>query len=601
MIHELRKIAKNIVRVVSGKTVHWEYSDRSGDDASRGLTPAEVDRIMLAANTGDVADLFRLAAELPEKNWDIFHALQTRQNAVLGCPWKIEPGDDSRAAKSAAEKLETELRAAGSLEELDSFHDLMCDLMRGLLPGVAVSEIVWGPGGKLLGFSSIDSKHLTLRDSRTPRLVTRDNSNGIELPRGKFIVHRLRVHGSDPVRGGLIRPLAWLHCFANVNVKDLLRFIERYGMPFAVAKVDKDAWDTELAKLKSLIRNFGPNGGGVFTRSTELELLQAANNTGDVYFRLLEYVGAAITKVVLGQTATAGDGGGWSNDGAQSQVRQDILESDCRWIENSVNTQICEIWNKFNSAENTPAPRLAIDSTPAEDIKQKYEAMKMRFDAMGVAIRAGLLTATAKLEEVVREVMELPELSTDSDALAEWKRTSGVKRPITLAETAKEQAPMAAPTSDPSRAAGAVPGTGTLPAALEAPLSVASALPQSDPSLSSAEGAVQTPSVVRTSKSIASGAVRRWLDPLQMQINAACDKQDAKAIADLAADPEAFFSNFDDSEVRAALEQNTLEAYARAKASSPSDPSHATAEPGALSGTGTLPAPSVVRTGGIQS
>ena len=68
-------------------------SDMSGWDASRGLTPALLNRILIAANAGDIADQSKLAAELEEKNHDIAQALQTRRLAVLGCPWTVEPGD----------------------------------------------------------------------------------------------------------------------------------------------------------------------------------------------------------------------------------------------------------------------------------------------------------------------------------------------------------------------------------------------------------------------------------------------------------------------------------------------------------------------------
>jgi phage gp29-like protein len=389
MIAEIRNITKAIIAIASGKQVHWTPDDRRTDDASRGLTPAAVDRIMVAANGGDAAELFRLAAELPEKNWDIFHALQTRRNAVLGCHWEIEPGDDSPAAKAAAEKLEQELRDSGSEQDMDSFYDLLGDLERALLPGVTVSEIIWEPGGSLAGFSFIEPHHLSFRDGRIPKMITVNFPLGIDLPRGKFIVHLLRAHGPDPVRGGLIRPLAWLHCFANMNVKDLLRFIERYGMPFTVAKVDQTTWNTELAKIKALIRSFGPDGGGVFTKSTEVELLQAANNTGDIYFRLLEYVGAAITKVVLGQTATSSAGGGFSKDGAQSDVRQDIKDADCRWLENTVNIQVAKHWAKHNYGDAVPAPRLKIDSDPESDEKAEADTNKVNAETVKVLSESG--------------------------------------------------------------------------------------------------------------------------------------------------------------------------------------------------------------------
>jgi len=482
MIFEVKQIVKAVSAIASGKFIHWQTNDRTVGDVSRGLTPAQVDFIMTAANAGDAAELFKLADELPEKNWDIFHALQTRRNAVLGCAWHLEPGDDSVAAKAAAEKLEAELRNCGSDQDMDSFYDLMGDLERALLPGVTVSEIIWEPGGSLAGFNFIEPHHLTLRDGRQPKLITVNIPLGMDLPRGKFVVHLLRAHGPDPVRGGLIRPLAWLHCFQNLNVKDLLRFIERYGMPFTVAKVDKDTWDKELGRLKSLIRSFGPDGGGVFTKSTEIQLLQAANNTGDIYFRLLEYVGAAITKIVLGQTATSSSGGGFSKDGAQSDVRQDIKDADCRWIENTFNVQISQHWTIFNCGDAVAAPQLKIHSEPESDEKADADTALVSAQTVKTLVDAGY----ALKDEEVTEKTGFTAVKTATPAPAAI--------PAALPVTSHQS-----PVTVPAPAAGSdKTGMQPAPSVVRTPALTALELPVTSP-----QSPVTNPTVLRT-----------WIGPL---------------------------------------------------------------------------------------
>lgn len=477
-------------------------SDRESFDVSRRLTPAEVDRIMTAANGGDVEELCRLCRELPEKNHDVAQALRTRRNALLGCKWEIMPGDDQPRAKTAAEALKTALEQTGGdyggeIGRLESFRRLPRLLSDALLPGFAAAEIVWRPGGiGFYGFRAVEQRFITFNKSFSPRLRLRENWSGVEFPSGKILFHTLDENGPDPVRGGLIRPLAWLHCFSNLTLKDLLSFVERYGMPFVVAKVDETTWKKEGSLLNSLIRNFGPNGGGVFSRNTELELLQAANNTGDVYFRLLEYIGDAITRVVLGQTASSGDSAGLSKGDAQSEVRQDILDADARSLEDTVNRDLFAPWTVYNYGSAVAAPRLIVQSEGSEDtaalagtIKTLYEGglqvadpaeiserfgltlerrpdpaaqgvpgtpppdaeetpaageddtvrtlnLKQKYDAMGVAIRAGLLTATPEIEEMVRQELKLPPVSPA--VLKAWEATGGIRQPITLKSTEAE-------------------------------------------------------------------------------------------------------------------------------------------------------------------
>ena len=111
-----------------------ETSDRVDYDVSTNITPEKIDQIMTSANTGDTEDQCRLSREILEKNADIMQALSTRKNAVIGSGWRMEPGDDSGAARMAAEQLQTALRACGG-DGSDAFEDLLEDLLGALLPG----------------------------------------------------------------------------------------------------------------------------------------------------------------------------------------------------------------------------------------------------------------------------------------------------------------------------------------------------------------------------------------------------------------------------------------------------------------------------------
>lgn len=367
-------------RPAIGAAVGWEPSDRAPGDVSRSLTPEKVDSIMQSANSGDTTRQCQLCAEIEEKNWDIAQALQTRRLAVAGLEWKVTPGDDSPKAKQAAEELEAELfqPAAAALPDgtmLNTMAETIAfELMGALLPGFAVSEIIWAASAKrmsIAGFNPIEQRHITFNASRAPLLILNQHPQGVALAPGKFIVHRHRSRGGDLARGGLIRPLAWLDVFSRLaGMKDLLRFIERYGMPFLVAKINDQAWATDRAKIQYLIRNFGSDGGACFTDAVQTELLQAANTTGDVYWKLLDYAAAAINKVVLGQVGTTGEGPGGLNNGAiQGAVRQDILAADAKMCGATLSAQLAAPWTMYNYGAGVAAPMIAPCLEDEEDLQ----------------------------------------------------------------------------------------------------------------------------------------------------------------------------------------------------------------------------------------
>ena len=364
--HASKTAAQNGSAPAAGRWTASEPGDRGRWLQTAEYTPMNVSRILEAANGGDIAELAIAAREILERNWEVILAMQVRKSALTGLEWGVEPGDSRPASKDAAIAFEEALKTAGDEPGLASFHELAGHLMDAVIAPLSAAEIVWGAGGSLAGFRPVGAWHFTFRNSETPLLVTDDERSGVPLPPAKFIVH---THGGvgDPARAGLIRTLIWLHVFQNYPVKDLVSFVERYGMPFVVAKVDRNAWENERGVMRNLIRSFGPNGGGVFTKSTELELLQASNSGGDVYFKLLEYTSRAITKVILGQLASSSESGGLSGGDAQSRVRGDLLEADARALESTIRTQLAVPWTRFNFGGAAAVPVLRFRNSAQED------------------------------------------------------------------------------------------------------------------------------------------------------------------------------------------------------------------------------------------
>lgn len=351
-----------------GRHTAWEESDQGWlAQVGRGLDPETVDRIMRAADAGDTAEMCALCEAIDDRSFGIGAALDTRRAAIAATPWKTIPGDESARADEIAAAAGEMLRATRPGDDLLTFGQAVhLELGSALLPGFAAPEIVWDKGGAgILGFASVPQKHFTFRNSR-PLLVTTDHPEGIELPPHKFLVHWHRAKGGTATRGGLVRACAWLRAFESLGYKDLLRFIERYGMPFLVAKVDEQSWKNERHVLRTIVRNFGPDGGAVLSRNTEIDLLQAANSDGEVYFRLVERLDQAAEKLILGQTATSGEGG-WSNSGAQHLVRMDIRDSDCAQIAESVYARILVPWTAWNYGPDAPAPRIEYEIAEAKD------------------------------------------------------------------------------------------------------------------------------------------------------------------------------------------------------------------------------------------
>lgn len=377
-------------------------SDRTRYASTTSYTPARLKTIFDAANSGDIEQLCLCGREILERNWDVIAAMEQRTDALCGCKWEVRPGDGTPEAAEAAKAFDAALTKAARLNELATFYDFCAHCMDAAVMPFSPSAIVWGEGGTLDGFQTLDAWNFTLREGFVPRLMTEEYPAGLpeEEQKYRFVFHQFRKK-SDPVRQGKIRVLAWLHCFQNWPIKDLFSFIERFGMPFVVAKVDQNAWENERQALHSMIRSFGPNGGGVFTRETEVQLLNAANTGGDnVYFRALEFTRAAIYTLIVGQLASSSDSSGMSNGDAQTAVRQDILEADARAIEATVYAQIAAPWTLFQFGDHVAVPELHFQVEPPEDEKAAAEKKLLNAQVVQTLASAGYKADAATVSKI---------------------------------------------------------------------------------------------------------------------------------------------------------------------------------------------------------
>jgi len=366
---------------VSSRLLTWEPQDRYVPEVTRGLSPRSLDGILMEANVGNVRAQALLARELEEKDFQSAHAIGVRRAAVQGLKWKCSPpagNENNPQAKAIAEAAEAMLRAIApqdANDDISDFSGLLGDLMGALLPGYSCTEILWDDGGaRILGFGSVASHAITFLASRQPLIVCTNAPQGLPLIPRKFVFHRHKTRSGDVARSGLIRPLGWMFCFANLGIKDLLRFVERYGMPFLLARLDESSWKTERGVIAELVRNFGSDGGGVFTKAVEAQLIEASG-TGDVYFKLMEFFGAWKTKTILGQLASSEEASGWSSGDAQSQVRRDLLESDVAQIAATIRRDALAPWVAFNYGAGAVVPELQLIVDEAVDFKLKSEVV----------------------------------------------------------------------------------------------------------------------------------------------------------------------------------------------------------------------------------
>jgi len=351
--------------------------DRWSTYPSRGLTPVKLAQILREADGGDVARQAELFEEMEEKDIDLSSAFQTRKLAVQGLDWEITPADESASAKRVADFC------VEQLNDLTDWDDYLLDMLDALAKGFSLLEINWqiaGSEARITGLEWIHPKMVTFWESLEPRLITEDNPQGVELPPFKFVYHRYKARSGYDTRAGIMRVCAWMYLFKNYGVKDWVAFAEVFGMPLRIGKYDQGASAADKDALVEAIRSLGSDAAGIISKATEIEFIEAQRSGSvNVYEKLVNLCSAQMTKAVLGQTLTssAGERGSYALGKVHGDVRQDLLEADCRALSKTIKKQLLRPLVGFNFGWDVPVPGHKFNYEPPEDLKATAETYKV--------------------------------------------------------------------------------------------------------------------------------------------------------------------------------------------------------------------------------
>jgi phage gp29-like protein len=257
----------------------------------------------------------------------------------------------------------------------------MQELLQGILYGFYVAEVIWKITDTGLKISKIRSKHprrFSFSTDRQLMLLTPDSMiEGEDVPERKFI--QFSFGSSDnPYGEGLGQSLWWPVWFKKHGIKFWMVFLEKFGMPTAVGKYPTGTDATQQAALLAAIDAIQNETGVKIPDTMAIELLEATRSGNVTYESLCEYMDKQISKRVLGQTATTeGTPGKLGNEDAQSDVRQDYLESDAGLLCECLNETIVRWIVDYNFSGVTQYPKLEIRVQEEKDLKPQAERDKI--------------------------------------------------------------------------------------------------------------------------------------------------------------------------------------------------------------------------------
>lgn len=322
--------------IIGPTPLSWQLARIGGS-----LTPQSVSSILRRADTGYVDQLIDLENESRQKDCHLQSILGTREQAVAGLGFEIVPIEGEKAKKRDKDAAEW---CAEKLSAVDCFHTLISHLQGAVYHSFAVAETIWTKdGADIVPLKFIhEAPRRFIFDDKESCLHWWDVNNSMPYPGvdvakkypGKFIVHQPRVNGDVAVREGLGRVLMWAALFRNWDMRDWLELAELAWKPWRSGKYTKNASKEDIAALINALDRMTTSGVAALPETTELEVMFPPGGGKSNHSELMAFLGAEMSKAVLGQTTTVeqGERGSEALGKVHNEVRKDIRDNDAKQL-----------------------------------------------------------------------------------------------------------------------------------------------------------------------------------------------------------------------------------------------------------------------------
>jgi len=288
--------------------------------------------------------------------------------------------------------------------------EVMWQMMASILTGYRSHEMVWNYWeGNLVPVEVLDrpNRRFAFDLDANPLLITKENREGALIEPYRFVISRHMASVTNPYGQALLSSCFWAWTFKTGGLKYFVKYCERHGLPWPVARYGQGATDGDLAELRGAIEAMIDSGYAIVPDGTGVELLVPTSSGSNLpQESLINQCNREMSKALTGQAMVSE----LQNTGSRAASetagkRQSLINTADRGIAATSFSRIFRHITDFNFGSDVPSPEL-------EFFKLK-EAGKDRAETYQVAAQMGAKPSRkAMLEE-----LNIPQATDEADAL----------------------------------------------------------------------------------------------------------------------------------------------------------------------------------------
>lgn len=257
-----------------------------------------------------------------------------RLNAVLSKEWEIVK------ARSSAE----ETKVIQQLAEKLINRNIISSILKAKFYGFQPIEILWNKSKYWLPEKMLPrpQRYFVYDTQNKLKLLTLSEPlKGIDVPEYKFIVPTYNDDFDHPYGRALLSICFW-YIFLKKSVLQFWSiFTEDYGMPKIDGSFDPKIANTAKMEPQEFANYFHEqliqmrqNGVITHMQGSEIKMLDNARSSQDIYESFIKQINTELSITILGHEGSSqSTPGRLGNDNTAMEVREDIVNADCKFIE----------------------------------------------------------------------------------------------------------------------------------------------------------------------------------------------------------------------------------------------------------------------------
>lgn len=325
-------------------------------------------------------------------NYQVGTCVESRKAGVLSKKWRLDQGDCP----------DKEFEFWQDVFKYFDFHNFIENILETPLFGFVPFEIKYEKDGNYIVPLKAEAKPqewFYFNQNGDLHFNTKNGNKLINTNSPKIIVAKHRANLLNPYGEALLSRCFWNVAFINGGMQFWSKFMEKYGMPFAVGKCDSSRPKEEKIALFTALKRMVQDAIAVIPTDGSVDLIEPNDKSGssEIYENFIKKCENNISKVILGQTLTTdiGSSGSYAAANTHQQVREDLIQNDVRLCEKTCQDFINKV-HAINFSDFNPPKLLIYDE---EKIDQTLAERDNKLKTLGVKFTKAYIQKAYNLAE----------------------------------------------------------------------------------------------------------------------------------------------------------------------------------------------------------